>query len=112
MTEYKVIHSADLQADLDHWAAEGWELYDSPQSWRQPNSPALWLVVMEREPKNPEAEANGVTLATIRGWAENDLFDIAPRTDHAKGYNRAVQDVRAILKVHGQPPGTPVRFGE
>lgn len=113
--EYKVLHSADLEADLNEAAAEGWKLFRDPQQYRVPHSPAIWLVVLERGAKaDPEAEANGVTLATIRDWAnQHSILDHPDvMNDHARGYTRAVKDVRAILKVHGTSPGTPVHFGE
>jgi hypothetical protein len=115
--EYKVLHSSDLEADLNAAAAEGWELFSDPQPYRRPGSPDLWLVVMERsgDPVTTVLDhADSITLNTIRDWAlRNHASPPLPFAhDHARGYARAVDDVRAILAVHGQPPDTPVHFGE
>lgn len=50
-----------------------------------------------------------VTLATMRDWAER-MAASPGGSEHAKGFNRAVGDVLAILDSRDLPPGAPVVF--
>lgn len=60
------------------------------------------------------ADAEQVTLNTIRGWAErNSVFhDAEGISDHARGYGKAARDILKILEMHGRPAHEPVDFGE
>jgi hypothetical protein len=101
--EYKVFHSADLQADLDRWAAEKWELFTDPIPFRQPNNPALWLIVMTRDETSAMDFADSLTLAAISRWARDNFSSALPHgSDLASGYNRAVTDVLLLLEARGQ----------
>lgn len=66
-------------------------------------------------PESTDAEklrSAEITLATIREHAERntalpaDVF----RNDHARGYERALRDVLAILDARWLPEGEPVVF--
>lgn len=53
-----------------------------------------------------------ITLVTVREHAERatSLPPDVPRNDHARGYERAMRDVLAILDSRWLPEGAPVVF--
>lgn len=52
-----------------------------------------------------------VTLASLRETVDRALALPASENAHARGYQRAMSDVKAILDMHGRPASEPVHFG-
>jgi hypothetical protein len=91
--QYKVIHSADLQKDLTEAAAEGWELFDVAPH-RQPGTPALWIVIMERDETTAMDFTDSIVLERIRSWAASKFVPAGTGNEHTEGYEHAQKDVR------------------
>ena len=57
-----------------------------------------------------ERQQYEVTLATLRDLV-TQMLAVPAGNDHARGYCRAMRDVKAILDKHGAPADEPVHFG-
>jgi len=61
-------------------------------------------------------QANEVTLATIRETVARALrlaraYEGPVQNDHARGFTTAMEEVQAILDLHGEDPSKPVQLG-